>query len=58
MDITVNKLDDKYSLFNIKFLPIKSSEQIKTNIRYIFVIDNSGSIGDYTKILTNIIIRV
>ena len=54
MNITVNKLD-KYLLFNIKFLPNENLQQ-KINVRYIFVIDNSMSMGEYTRSLTNVII--
>lgn len=51
-DVTVNKIGE-YSIFNIT--PKNTLVETK-RIRYFFTVDNSGSMGNYTVLLTNIIV--
>lgn len=52
MKVTVNKIKS-YSLFNIT---MNQTHIKKTNVRYIFVVDNSGSMKNYPKQLVDILI--
>lgn len=51
-NVTINKIGE-YSVFNV-FSNNDSNEEKK--IRYFFTVDNSGSMGNYSTVLTNIIV--
>lgn len=55
-NVTVNRIGE-YSIFTVSSIEILDKPKEKKNIRYFFTMDNSGSMGKTTKMLTDTIIN-